>query len=508
MATLTYDTPEGKNFLKLYINMFGLVSVNELCFNYFFFLPSKNLYVDNEKIQNKRKLKVDVIVQDDTRKIPEWITVTYFSFSVLTSPAQELIGNQANVCRKKELSSECSSRHLQLQLSDIPISPDTIIVPQHRPSPEQNKNCYDSTLEEYQPAHEECSWSNITLADLYPQMVGIFTKRMTKHSQRRHSKCMLGHLRHKKWYSRRPELCVTVHKIRGFRPIKLKQSLSSICSRSENIQNQTSENENRELSDDECSINNFSGLVPYSYVDTSEDDMDNDDSSLECYLVSGKGQKVSKQTGFSDVMAGMGKKLLDEDELQSTVSLKNSKCKESEKLSYKFFPESCSIISTGSSGSTALHLVKESKTQKFYFPHGDTSELYSSTCSSYGNSNTLTPVASSSLARASNTLPINPQKNISERGISFQHKHSFSSLSMKQSPSKMPPKDKDAFEKLYYKLCSEEIQKPLILTRLLSNSQNLEEKGRLVKSNLIDYVRSSTQSEVLLIICWFSLFLF
>ncbi|XP_074756550.1 Holliday junction recognition protein [Athene noctua] len=458
----------------------------------------QNLYVDNEKIQKKRKLKVDVIVQDNTRKIPEWITVAPLGLSKglhLASPAQELIGNRANVCRKKELSSECSSRHLQLQFSDIPISPDTIIMPQHGPSPEQNKNCCNSTLEEYQSAHEECSWSSITLADLYPEMVGTLIKRMTKQSQRRDLKCMFGHLRHKKWCSRRPELCVTVHKIRGFTPLKLKKLLSSICSRSENIQNQTFGNENRELSDDECSINNFSGLVPYSYIDTSENNMDDYDSSLECYLGSGKGQKVSKQTVFSDAMAGMGKKLLVEDELQSTVSLKNSKCKESEKLAYKCFPECCSIISTGSSGSTALHLVKESKTQKFDFLHGDTSELCSSACSSYGNSNTVTPVANSSLARASNTLLINSKKTSSEREISFQHKHSFSSSSMKQSPSKMPPKYKDAFEKLYDKLRSEEIQKPLLLTRLLSNSWNLEERGRLVKSNSIDYVRSSTQCD-------------
>uniref|UniRef100_A0A8C8AYI7 Uncharacterized protein n=1 Tax=Otus sunia TaxID=257818 RepID=A0A8C8AYI7_9STRI len=502
MATLTYNTPEGKNLLKLYMlyistyNMFGFVSVNinSMCFNYFFFLPSKNQYIDDNKIQRKEKLKVDVIVQDYTRNIPKWITVTYFSCSVLS--------NQASVCRKKELS---RSRHLQLQFSDVPISPDIITIPQHQPSPEQSVNCCDSILEEYQSADEECSWSNITLADLYPAMVGTLIRLMTKQSQRRDLKCMFGHLRHKRWCPKRPKLCVTIHKIRGFRPLKLKQLQSNIYSRrSENIQNQAFGNENTELSDDKCSINDFSGLVPYSDIDTNENKMDCCDSSLEHHLVSGKGQKVSKQTVFPNVMARMGKTLLVEDELQSTISLKNSKCKESEKLDCKCSLEYCSIISTGSSGSTALHRVKESKTQKIDFPCGDTSELCSCTCSSYASN--PTPVANSSLARASNPLLINHEKIISERGISSQRKHSFSSLSMKQSPSKMPPKYKDAFEKVYDKLCSEEIQKPLILTRLLSNSQNLEEKGRLVKSNLIDSVRSNT--ELMLIICWFSLFPF
>lgn len=305
---------------------------------------------------------------------------------------------------------------------------------------------------------------------------------------------MFGHLRHKRWRSRRPKLNVTVDKIRGFRPLKLKQALPSICSsRSEDIQNQTFGNENRELCDDKCAINNLSGLAPYSYIDTNEIKMDCSDSSLEHRLVSGKGQKVSKQANFPNVMARMGETFLVEDELQTTVSLKNSKCKESEKLAYKCSSEYHFITSTASSGSTALHLVKESKTQKTGFPCGDTSELCSSTCSSYGNSNTFTAVTNCSLARASNTLLINPEKIISERLISFQRKHSFSSFSMKQSPSKMPQKYEDAFEKLYYKLCSKEIQKPLTLTRPLSNSQNLEEKGRLVKSNLSDSVRSDTQ---------------
>ncbi|XP_072740851.1 Holliday junction recognition protein isoform X1 [Ciconia boyciana] len=458
----------------------------------------QNLDVDDGEIQEKVKVQVDVIVQEDARKIPKWITIAPQGSSeglYLASPVRELIGNQAAVCRKKvKLSNECSSsRPLQLQFSDVPISPNKITIPRHQPSPEPNKACYDIILEEYQSADEECSWSNITLADLYPAMVEILTRLMTKQSRRKELKYMFEHLRHKRKRSRRPKLNLIVDKIRGFRPLKLKQAQLSICSsRSEDSQNQTFGDENRELCDDKCSINNLSGLVPCSYSDTNEIKMDCSDSSLEHHLVSGKGQKVSKQTVFPDVMARMGETVLADDELQTVVSLKNSKCKESEKLAYKCSLENCFITSTASSGSTVLHLVKESKTQKNYFPCYDASELCSSTCSSYGNSNTFTPVTNCSFARPSNTLLINPEKIISERLISFQHKHSFSSLSMKQSPSKMPQKYEDAFEELYYKLCSKEIQKPLTLTRPLSNSQNLEEKGTLVKSNLSDSVRSDT----------------
>ncbi|XP_035748880.1 uncharacterized protein LOC104125038 [Egretta garzetta] len=452
----------------------------------------QNLYADECKIQEKVKVQVDVIVQDHDRKIPKWITIAPQGSSEglhLASPVREQIGNQAAVCRRKiELSNECSSsRPLQLQFSGVSISPDIIAIPKNRPSPEMNKTCYDSILEEYQSADVECSWSNVTLADLYPAMVEMLTRLMTKQSRRKELKYLFGHLWLKRRRSGRPKLIVTADKIRGFRPLKLKHALPSICS------SKTYGNENRKLRDNECSISNLSGLVPYSYVNRNEMRMDYSDSSLEHHLLSGKGQKVSKQTRFPNVTARMGETFLVEDELQTTVSLKNSKCKDSKNLAHRCSSEYGFITSTVSSGSTALPLVKESKTQKTDFLCGDTSELCSSTCSSYGNSNTFTPVTNSSIARAANTFLINPEKIISERLIPFQHKHSFSSLSMKQRPSKMPQKYEDAFEKLYYKLCSKEIQKPLALTRPLSNSQNLVEKGRLVKSNLSDSVRSDTQ---------------
>ncbi|XP_069724957.1 uncharacterized protein [Phaenicophaeus curvirostris] len=323
-------------------------------------------------------------------------------------------------------------------------------------------------------------------------MVETLTRLMTKQSQRKALKSMFGHYRHKRWHPGRLKLNVTAGKIRGFRPLKLKKALPSICSgRSEDIWNQTFRRESRGLCDGNSAINNLSGQVPYSHIDTNEVKINYSDSTLEHHLISGRGQKVSKQSVFPNVMATTGETFLVEDKLQPAVSLKNSECKESEKLAYKCSSEYCFRISTASSGSAVLHLVKDSKTQKTAFPCGDTSELCSSACSSYGNSKTLTPVRNCSPLRPSNTLLLTPEKIISERRISFQGTRLFSSLSTKQSLSKMPQKYEDAFEKLYYKLCSKEIQMPL--TRPLSNSQNLEEKGKLVKMDLSDSTMFNTQ---------------
>ncbi|XP_053911176.1 LOW QUALITY PROTEIN: Holliday junction recognition protein [Cuculus canorus] len=458
----------------------------------------QNHHLDDEKIQDKVKVQVDAIVQDSARKIPEWITIARQGSPKglhLASPVQELIGNQASVCRRKvELSNECSSsRPVQLKFCDVPISPKRITVPRHQCSPRLDKTCF--ILEEYQSADDECSWGDITLADLYPSMVETLTRLMTKESRRKALKYMFGHFRHKKRRPRRLKLNVTVDKIRGFRPLKLKKALPSICSsRSEEIWNQTFGDESGELCDDNCAINNLSGQVPYSYIDKNEVKMNYSDSSLEHHLISGKGQKFSKHTVFPNVMATMGETFLVEDDLQPAVSLKNSKCKESEKLVYKCSSEYHFRTSAASSGSAVLHLVKDSKTRKTAFPCGDTSELCSSACSSYGNSNTSTLVTNCSPLRPSNALLPTPEKLISERRISFQCTRSFSSLSTKQSPSKMPQKYEDAFEKLYYKLCLKEIQTPL--TRPLSNSQNLEKKGGLVKMDLSGSVMFNTQYDL------------
>ncbi|XP_033916100.1 Holliday junction recognition protein isoform X1 [Melopsittacus undulatus] len=459
----------------------------------------QNSDVDDEKKQEKVKVQVDVIVQDNARNIPQWITVApQGSLKALpsASPGRELIGNQAAVYRNKgEFSNECSSRSLWLQFSSVPISTNTVIISRDPPSPELNKSCWDSVLEEYQSADEACSWSSLTLADLYPAMVKILTRLMTKQSRRKELRYMFRCFRHKRWHSRRLKLNVTLDKIREFKSLNLKQAQSSICSDNiEDIQNRMSGNENGELCDVKCSNNNFSGLVPYSHIDTKAIKEDYSETSLEHHLVSVEGQKVSKQTHFPNVMARMGETFLVEDALQTTVTLKSSKCK-GEKLACKCSSEHRFITTTASSGSTAFQLVKASKTQKTDFPDGNTLGLRSSTYSSYGNSNTFTPVTNCSLVRASNTLLINPENLTSGRLTSFQHKQSFTSLSTVPSTSNVPQKYEDAFEKLYYKLCSTAIQKPWPSTRPRSNSQNLEERGRLVKSKLRNSVSFDTHCD-------------
>uniref|UniRef100_A0A8C3LAI1 Uncharacterized protein n=1 Tax=Chrysolophus pictus TaxID=9089 RepID=A0A8C3LAI1_CHRPC len=515
METLTYDTPDGpkewgdlsiKELRKLFKHHVRsqrtadqtaseesdaeIVSVRRRFEDIHF----QNLDVGDVKTQEKVQVQVDVIVQDNGRRIPKWITVEPSS-SHFTSPIRELKGNQSSVCRKKiELANECSSASpYQLQFSGVPMVPDIITVPRRQSFQEMNETCYNSTLEEYQSADESCSWSNVTLADLYPKMVEVLTKLITRETRKKTFKYMFGLYRNKRGHARRPKLSITVEKIRKFRPLKLKKALPSICSSSTDIQNQTfgnNVNENSGPCDDQCFINNSSGLVPFSYSDTNEMEMDCSDSSLDYHLVFGKDQKLSEQN--ANALARMGETFL-ADQLQTTVSLNSSKHNKSGKLTYKHSLEP-PFRTSARSESVAFHLAKESKTQKNDFPSDDTSGFCSPTCSIVNDSNNFTPIKDYYLA--SGTLLINPEIKISERQNSFQRRHSFSSLSMKQSPSETPQKYEDAFEKLYYKLLSRGSQKPLTLTKPLSNSQKLEEKGGIMKNTLNDSVRSNIQYNI------------
>ncbi|XP_077030495.1 Holliday junction recognition protein isoform X6 [Agelaius phoeniceus] len=454
----------------------------------------KNLNVDDGQILKKKRVPVDVILQGDERNIPKWITITtppsLSKSRRSTLPGRELLGNQAAVCRKKlEFSNECSSsKYPQLQHSAVPIPSNTVASPRHQPCPELSITSCDSILGEYQSADEECSLSSTTLSGLYPAMVAILTKLMTKHSQRKVLKYMFGHLRSKRRHSRRPKLSVTVDKITGFGPCKCKpkKAFHSTCScSSEDNQNPTFGNESREFCYDSCPISNSSGLVPHACADTNEIKMHYSDSSLEQHLASGKSQEVCKHTAFPDVMDRMGETFLVEDKLQAICSPKNSEYIEGEKFTYKRFSEPSFITSTASSDSRAFHLVKESKTQKTDFCVG-TSELCSSACSSHDNRNNSIPTTNCSPVRSSNTTFICPQKI-----TSFHHKKSFSSW--KQNSSKRDEEIDAAFDELYYRVISGEYFKPLTLTRPLLNSQNHEEKGTLVKSNLSDSERSLKQ---------------
>nr|XP_042709557.1 Holliday junction recognition protein isoform X4 [Chrysemys picta bellii] len=416
-------------------------------------------------MREKVKVRVDVIVQDDERNIPKWIMVAPGEKSKrlhITSPWQDLMG-----------------------MTKSPVA-DKITLPRHVPFLEKNETGYDSFMEEYQSANEECSWNNVTLADLYPGMVETLSKLMNKHSQKKAADSIIRHYKHRGWPPRKSKLNVTIERIRRFRTSKLKPMLLNTNSNDHKLPVGNNLNERNQLHDGKCQTrcvtNGESGMVSYPHGSTSEMEIDWPGNLEDNSYIQRIDQNISESV-FPNVTARTEETFLTEGPPQTTVSLHDSKGSPNGKL-----PEVLSLGCFSVTCTTSPCLVKESKNGKTDNTAFDgTSGFHLSTCNLNGDANTFPPLNNYSLVRTSNTLIRNPEIKTFRGGFSLQRSHSFSSLPVNQSPVKTHQKCEDEFEKLYQKLCPKELQKPLKIRKPLSNTK---EKERLIKSYFCNSVKS------------------
>ncbi|XP_034646662.1 Holliday junction recognition protein isoform X1 [Trachemys scripta elegans] len=430
-------------------------------------LKEDNLLVNPSELEMREKVKVrvDVIVQDDERNIPKWIMVAPGEKSKrlhITSPWQDLMG-----------------------MTKSPVA-DKITLPRHVPFLEKNETGYDSFMEEYQSANEECSWNNVTLADLYPGMVETLSKLMNKHSQKKAADSIIRHYKHRGWPPRKSKLNVTIERIRRFRTSKLKPMLPNTNSNDHKLPVGNNLNESNQLLHDgkcqtRCVTNGESGMVSYPHVNTSEMEIDWPGNLEDNSYIQRIDQNISESV-FPNVTARTEETFLTEGLPQTTVSLHDSKGSPNGKL-----PEVLSLGCFSVTCTTSPCLVKESKNGKNDNTAFDgTSGFHLSTCNLNGDANTFPPL-NYSLVRTSNALIRNPEIKTFRGGFSLQRSHSFSSLPVNQSPVKTHQKCEDEFEKLYQKLCPKELQKPLKIRKPLSNTK---EKERLIKSYFCNSVKS------------------
>ncbi|KYO22505.1 Holliday junction recognition protein [Alligator mississippiensis] len=153
-------------------------------------LKENNILLANPsemEMGDKFRVRVDVLVQGDDRNIPKWITVAPREKPesiYLLSPLQGLMETSKSVF-------------------------DTV-APRCRPLTEKNETGYDSFYEEYQSADEECSWSNVTLADLYPSMVENLSKLINRQTQRKIADYIIRNYKRRGWHPKKPRLNVTM----------------------------------------------------------------------------------------------------------------------------------------------------------------------------------------------------------------------------------------------------------------------------------------------------------
>ncbi|XP_038234351.1 Holliday junction recognition protein isoform X3 [Dermochelys coriacea] len=418
------------------------------------------------EMREKVRVRVDVIVQDDERNIPKWIMVAPGEKSKrlhVTSPWQDLMG-----------------------MTKSPVA-DKITVPRHVPFLEKNETGYDSFMEEYQSANEECSWNNVTLADLYPGMVETLSKLMNKHSQKKAADSIIRHYKYRGWPPRKSKLNVTIERIRRFRTSKLKPMLPNTNSNDHKLPVGNNLNESNQLVQDgkcptQCVTNGESGVVSYPHVNTSEMEIDWPGNLEDNSYIQRIDQNISESV-FPNVTARTEETFLTEGPSQTTMTLHDSKGTPNEKL-----PEVLSLGCSSVTCTTSSCLMKESKNGKIDNTASDgTSGFHLSTCNLNGDANTFPPLNNYSLVRTSNALVRNPEIKTFRGGVSLQRSHSFSSLPVNQSPVKTRQKCEEEFEKLYQKLCPKELQKPLKIRKPPSNPK---EKERLIKSYFCNSVKS------------------
>ncbi|XP_019384146.1 PREDICTED: uncharacterized protein LOC109305609 isoform X2 [Crocodylus porosus] len=418
---------------------------------------------------DKFRVRVDVIVQGDDRNIPKWITVAPREKPEsihLLSPLQGLMEKSRFVF-------------------------DTV-APRCQPLTKKNETGYDSFYEEYQSADEECSWSNVTLADLYPSMVENLSKLINRQTQRKIADYIIRNYRRRGWHPKKPRLNVTMVKTKRFRPAKVKCSLQNTHDDGNDQEKQKllPGNKVNENNYDTCLTRDESDVLSCLPFNTEAMEIDciiDCSGSFASNYTERTDQNILKSTGFPNAVVRTDETLLIESPSRAAVSLNHSQSSPTEKLPEISSQKYPFVTCTGGLGSVSLCLMKDGENSKIDGVTFDsTSERNSPTCNFNVDADTFLSLNNYSLARTSDVFHRQPEIKPIKEGVLLQRSHSFSSLPMNRSPSKAQQKYETAFEKVYQKLCSKELQKPLIFPKTPSSLRRFEERESLFKINFSD----------------------
>ncbi|XP_059576523.1 uncharacterized protein LOC102559585 isoform X3 [Alligator mississippiensis] len=376
------------------------------------------------------------------------------------------------------------------------------VAPRCRPLTEKNETGYDSFYEEYQSADEECSWSNVTLADLYPSMVENLSKLINRQTQRKIADYIIRNYKRRGWHPKKPRLNVTMVKTKRLRPAKVKRFLLNTHDGGNDQEKQklipgTKVNENNY---DTCLTRDESDVLSCLPFNTEEMEID---CIIDCSgsfannsYTERTDQNILKSTIFPNAVIRTDETLLVESPSQATLSLNHSQGSPTEKLPEISSQKYPSVTCTGGLGSVSLCLMKDGENSKIDCVTFDsTSERNSPTRNFNVDANTFLSLNNYSLARTSDVFHRQPEIKPIEGGVLLQRSHSFSSLPVNRSPSKAQQKYETAFEKVYQKLCSKELQKPHIFPKTPSNLRRFEEKESLFKINFSESEKCHKQYE-------------
>lgn len=341
-------------------------------------------------------------------------------------------------------------RSQRLYNTAAPVLAPVTTVSGNQPLWSNNDTASSSFLEIYESANEQCSWNNVTIADLYPGMVKVLSRLMHKASRKASSSSLIKRYRYGYWQPKLACLNTTTERIRKFRPLKMKNS--SRVTKNDRKKGKLHMASNSLLDDG-----------------NPQDPSDNVEDGSRAERIGANAMETIIFTDFPTEETFVVKHL--------SCTPSSSDCIRKDQSSEKNSSGICMV----DPGSTFLP-ADEAKTRKMNTLTVEATSClslsYNSSTSSYLQNIKTSPVITS------NRFLDNNEIKVFSTGISLQRSHSLSSLPVNQSPIKARQKCDSEFEKMYKELCSPKVQKPFALPNIYRSPRKSDCKSHSSKFHL------------------------
>ncbi|XP_048349503.1 Holliday junction recognition protein isoform X2 [Sphaerodactylus townsendi] len=187
----------------------------------------ENMHLKNIHPECCSGAEMDLLVNDDAYTVSESPMIgrtesknihEESSFHELTN--EPLYGQHAVVPRKQGQNGHSESTSLQLGSCITNGSPDEMTAFGHLSLGENGKTDYSSFLETYESADQHCSWNNITIADLYPEMVKTFSRLMNKIPHKTSFRSQSKRYEYGYWQPKKTKFNAATERVRKSGPLK------------------------------------------------------------------------------------------------------------------------------------------------------------------------------------------------------------------------------------------------------------------------------------------------
>ncbi|XP_015282821.1 PREDICTED: Holliday junction recognition protein [Gekko japonicus] len=416
----------------------------------------KNLHLkENVHLVCHSGAEMDMLVNDDAYTVSETTMILRQSKNVREEPFQELVneslhGYRAVVPRKQGHNGHSESMSLQSYNSTAKDSADEIVASGNLALWDSEKTGSNSFLETYESADERCSWNNITIADLYPEMVKTLSRLMHKMPHKASSRSQIKRYGFGYCHPKKTNVNTATERVRKFKPLKHNRVLAI-----------TKENEKCKLPMENSASNRLLGhgnnQMHHTFISESSvtspisrnaDEMKMDSSDTEDYsYVERVGRNGNGATIFPNNLSG-----------RKIFHLKSP----------SWIPSSSEHARKGQHFEEHSAVCPDDPGATFDLTEGDEpgiTRIMSFKAPAYLNlplnRNTNPPLQAnkSSPLKSPCRLFRNHEIKIFPTTGSLRRSQSFSQFLVNHSRIKVQQKSEDAFEKMYKELCCPQVQK-------------------------------------------------